>query len=114
VLQVLEDRPMAFIHVQDAADALLAAATLDDATWQVFNAAPEVASIGQVARTVQRLLQERGRSARVQGAGSTDAGFEIRSRLPLEPRYTLRSGLGDVLDYFLRLQLQLQLQLGRE
>ena len=104
VLQVLEDRPMAFIHVQDAAHALLIAAATGEAPWQVFNAAPEVATIGQVARTVQRLLQERGAWARVQGAGSSDAEFQVRSRLPLEPRYTLHSGLGDVLDYFLRLR----------
>src|ERR671936_1950655 len=39
VLQVQQDRPLAFIHVRDAADALLAAARLGGPTWQVVNAA---------------------------------------------------------------------------
>jgi nucleoside-diphosphate-sugar epimerase len=102
VLQVLEDRPMAFIHVDDAADALLAAAaSRAEPTWQVFNAAPEVATIGQVARTVQRLLQERGGWARVQGATAAEGGFEVRSRLAFTARQSLASGVGGVLEYFL-------------
>jgi nucleoside-diphosphate-sugar epimerase len=107
VLQVLEDRPMAFIHVEDAAGALLAAAepstfTLNGAaTWRVFNAAPEVATIGQVARTVQHLFRERGGSTRIQGAASSEATFEVRSQLPLQPKHTLETGLPAVVDYFL-------------
>jgi nucleoside-diphosphate-sugar epimerase len=103
VLQVLEDRPMAFIHVEDAVAALLAAARLESKeSWHVVNAAPEVASIGQVARTVQGLMQRRGEAATVQGATSSEhAWFEVRSRLALEPRHTLATGLVDVLDYFL-------------
>jgi nucleoside-diphosphate-sugar epimerase len=102
-LQVLEDRPMAFIHVDDAAEALLCAASLTSgSTWQVLNAAPEVASIGQVARTVERLMQERGKQTRIEGATSgSEPGFEVTSRLALQPRHTLQSGLVDVLDYFL-------------
>jgi nucleoside-diphosphate-sugar epimerase len=103
VLQVLEDRPMAFVHVQDAAEALLAAATSDlprDLPWKIFNAAPEVATIGQIARLVQRLFQERGGWVRVQGASASEAGFEVRSRLPLAPRCSLATGLGEVLEYF--------------
>jgi nucleoside-diphosphate-sugar epimerase len=112
VLHVLEDRPMAFIHVEDAADALLLAASRTDQTNQtnqtfnVVNAAPEVATIGQVARTVQRLLEERGRWTRIEGAASSEAGFAVCSRLQLQPRYSLRTGLGDVLDYFLALARQ--------
>jgi nucleoside-diphosphate-sugar epimerase len=101
ILQVLEDRPMAFIHVRDAADALLAAARLGGPTWQVVNAAPEVATIGQVARTVQRLAQERHARARIEGAASSEAGFRVRSRLAFDYGHTLRDGLGDVLDFFL-------------
>src|SRR5207244_13646580 len=41
-LHVLEDRPMAFIHVADAAAALLAAAPLRGEAWRVVNAGPEV------------------------------------------------------------------------
>jgi nucleoside-diphosphate-sugar epimerase len=103
VLQVLEDRPMAFIHVDDVAGALLSAARLRmRETWQVCNAAPEVATIGQVARTVQRLMLERGEQAHISGGSSeTEATFQVRSQLELQPRHTLESGLVDVLDYFL-------------
>ncbi|HEX8969064.1 MAG TPA: NAD(P)-dependent oxidoreductase, partial [Chloroflexota bacterium] len=100
VLRVIEDRPMAFIHVRDAADALLLAATRTgpgQPEWQAFNAAPEVATIGQVARTVQRLMQERGGQAHVEGAASSAGGFRVRSSLDLSARYTLGTGLADVL-----------------
>jgi len=102
LLQVLEDRPLAFIHVADAAEALLAAASRIEADWQVVNAAPEVATIGHVARTVQRLAQERRAWVRIHGAASSEAGFRVTSRLGgLEHRNTLADGLGEVLDFFL-------------
>jgi len=88
--------------VADAAEALLAAGSRIEADWQVVNAAPEVATIGQVARTVQRLAQERGAWMRIHGAASSEAGFRVTSRLRgLEHRYTLADGLGEVLDFFL-------------
>ena len=105
-LQVLEDRPMAFIHVDDAAAALLAAARLEHGGWEAVNAAPEVVTIGEVARTVQRLMQQRGKQARTQGETASEATFQVRSRLDFQPRHTLASGLGDVLDYFLTLARQ--------
>jgi nucleoside-diphosphate-sugar epimerase len=108
VLQVLEDRPLAFIHVEDAADALIISARrAERVDWSVVNAAPEVATIGQLARTVQRLVQSRGASVRVQGAASSGAGFRVRSQLDGDgfvPRHTLADGLVDVLDYFLKQQ----------
>jgi nucleoside-diphosphate-sugar epimerase len=106
VLHVLEDRPLAFIHVEDAADALLEASRhliADAPRWQVVNAAPEVATIGQVARTVQRLVQRRGGWVRIQGAASSEAGYTVKSRLDdarFKPRHTLESGLEDVLAFF--------------
>jgi nucleoside-diphosphate-sugar epimerase len=108
-LNVLEDRAMAFIHVQDAAEALLRAPDLASTgeAWLVLNAAPEVASIGEVARAVQRLMQHQGGDARIQGglvSGADATSFEVRSRLALEPRYTLETGLAPVLDYFVRWQ----------
>jgi nucleoside-diphosphate-sugar epimerase len=100
VLRVQEDRPLAFIHVADAAEALLLAAERR-VMWEVVNAAPEVASIGHVARLVQRIAHQRHRSVRVQGAASLDPPmFTVRSRLPLEPRHTLQGSLGEVFDYF--------------
>src|SRR5262249_50502298 len=102
-LQVLEDRPMAFIHVDDAAAALLASATPPGALRAV-NAPPHVAPLGELARTVQRLARERGIEVRIDGEASTEATFEVRSGLQLQPRHTLASGLGAVLDYFDALQ----------
>ena len=101
VLRVLEDRPMAFIHVDDAADALIAAATQARPGWRVLNAAPEVATIGHVARTVQRLMRARGLSAQVSGAQPSESTFEVKSGLKLGPTETLDTGLGAVLDFFL-------------
>jgi nucleoside-diphosphate-sugar epimerase len=103
VLQVLEDRPMAFIHVQDAADALLAAAAQSQSAWEIFNAAPDVATIGQLARVVQKLAQQHGAWVRINGAASSEADFRVRSKLDFTPRRTLASGLSDVLDYFFNL-----------
>jgi UDP-glucose 4-epimerase len=101
VLQVLEDRPMAFIHVGDAAEALLAAAELNGPIWQVVNAAPEVATIGQAARVVQRVAEDRHTCVRIHGAASSEAGFQVTSRLSIAYRHTLATGLGEVLDCFL-------------
>lgn len=100
VLQVLEDRPLAFIHVEDAADALLEAAEPAQRN-AVVNAAPEVATIGQIARTVQDLMQQRGQWARIQGAAASEAGFKVTTSLRSVPRHTLADSLGDVLDFFL-------------
>ena len=84
----------------DAADALLAAAQLRGDAWQVVNAAPEVATIGQVARTVQGLAQDRHLRVRLQGAVSSESGFRVSSRLAIEYRHNLGDGLGEVLDFF--------------
>lgn len=102
-LQVLEDRPMAFIHVDDAVSALLLAAdrVQNGHGFEAYNAAPEVMTIGQLARTVQRLAQARGRWVRLHGAASSERGFLSTSRLDgFVPRQSLEGGLGDVLDYF--------------
>ena len=100
-LQILDDRPMAFIHVDDATRALIAAATQAGSSWHVFNAAPEVASLGHLARTVQRLMRERGVRAEMVGANASEATFEVRSGLDFRPQNTLDTRLGEVLDFFL-------------
>lgn len=103
VLQVLEDRPMAFIHVDDAVDALICAAEQSRGDqWQVYNAAPEVVTIGELARLVERLMQERGHVVRIKGATQSEAGFTVSSRLRFEPRRDLSGGLRDVVDHFLK------------
>lgn len=104
-LRVLENRPMAFIHVEDAADALLAATQLSSGPmWQAVNAASEVATIGGIAGTVDRLMRKHGGTARIEGATDSEATFELRSQLRLKPRHTLESGLVDVLEYFVARQ----------
>src|SRR5262249_14487622 len=100
-LQVLEDRPMAFIHVEDAAAALLAAATRAVNSWWAVTPPPEPAPIGQVARAVQHLMQRRGGSARGLGVTASEATFQVQSRLAWAPCHTLESGLDAVLDFFL-------------
>jgi nucleoside-diphosphate-sugar epimerase len=106
-LQVLEDRPVGFIHVCDAAEALLLAGDRlagHEQAWEVVNAAPEVATIGQVARHVQRLAGERGVEARIEGAAAaSEASFFAPSRLQdngFTASRQLGEGLGEVLDFF--------------
>jgi UDP-glucose 4-epimerase len=104
-LEVLVDRPLAFIHVQDAADALLKASArlATSSVWEVVNAAPEVATIGQVARVVQQLVDARGGEVHIRGAASSEANFRVRSVLDADaskPQRTLADGLGEVLDFF--------------
>lgn len=102
VLEVLADRPTAFIHVRDAAEALLTASTLRP-DWSAVNAAPEVTTIGQLARTVQQLMQRRGAAVEIHGAASSEASFRVQSALDAEgftPRRTLANSLGEVLDLF--------------
>jgi nucleoside-diphosphate-sugar epimerase len=102
-LEVKEDRPMAFVHVDDAAAALVAADALLESAhepYTIVNAAPEVATIGQVARTVQKLMRQRGGDAEIVGAAASEASFKVSTRLSgWAPRHTLESSLGEVLDY---------------
>jgi hypothetical protein len=72
--------------------------------WQVVNAAPQVATIGQVAREVQRLAHARGLSTRIEGAAASEASFAVQSRLEdnaFSATRSLAEGLGEVLDFFL-------------
>ncbi|MBV9583029.1 MAG: hypothetical protein JO057_30965, partial [Chloroflexi bacterium] len=101
VLNVLDDRPMAFIHVEDAAEALLAAADLNATHSSLaVNAAPEVVTIGELAHIVEHVMWQRGQPARIQGSTPTEATFHVRSRLSIQPRHTLATGLPAVLDFF--------------
>jgi len=108
-LDVLQDRSLAFIHVSDAAEALVQTADLlgraAAPAWQVVNAAPQVATIGRVALTVQQLAARRGWQVAVRGAGATttSSSFTVQSRLAaagFRPRRTMVDGLPDVLDLF--------------
>lgn len=110
VLEVIEDRPMAFVHLDDAAEALLNAAELlvDGPAWQVANAAPEVLSVGAIARLVQSLAGQRDRFVRVQGASTEVGDFRVESRLDaggFTYRHAMVDSLGPVLDYYLERSL---------
>jgi hypothetical protein len=100
--------------VADATQALLLAADRLGRTggYQVFNAAPEVMTIGRLACTVRQLAQVRGKCVRVDGASNTcvhvedgsnsaDA-FQVESSLAeFEPTCSLTDSLGEVFDFFL-------------
>ena len=98
-LQVLEDRPMAFIHVQDAAAGLLAAPSASDGrSWRRSTPRPEVATIGQLARTVQRLMQARGGAVEHPRAPQRPDAHAFRCSRVLDaegfsPQRTLADGL---------------------
>jgi nucleoside-diphosphate-sugar epimerase len=108
-LEVLENRELAFIHVSDAARALLAA--LDFPTqpvWQAVNAAAEVLSISQVAHIVQRAVHTRNRFVRIHGANDTLAApaYTVSSRLDdvgFVVHHTMEESIPGVLDHFLQL-----------
>jgi nucleoside-diphosphate-sugar epimerase len=120
-LRVLEDRAVAFIHVEDAVSALLAAAERqalmeevdhmadDNGRFDVVNAAPEVATIGRLATIVADLARQRGCQATVERpAASMDhavwsTAYAVASRLTaaqFTPRHTLAASLGQVFDEF--------------
>ncbi len=107
-LTVLVDRPLAFIHVADAAQALLAAGDVlgQCATrpWQVVNAAPDVVTIGTLAEHVRRLGASRGLDVQIENAHPSSATFTMRSRLDrlgFQPRRSLADGVAEMLTHFL-------------
>lgn len=106
-LQVHEDRAVAFVHVDDAARALIAAARLGERrdAFQAVNAAPEVMRIADLARLVERLAAARGLATTVtEPAPSSrrDPNYAVVSRLGSDfPARTLDSHLGAVLDLFI-------------
>jgi nucleoside-diphosphate-sugar epimerase len=105
VLEVIDDRPLAFIHVEDAARALLAAGGLLNGgpVWQAVNAAPEVVTIGDVALHVQRQAQAQGRFVRTLGGRVSAPRFSVCSRLDavgFAPKRSMDEALGETMTYF--------------
>ncbi len=102
--------PAGFVHVADAARAVLAAAGHAGFTGYVpLNVVGEVASVAEVATYVAEAAAARGLSARVDGldpAGLVDeaARFTVSSGLDatsFRHERTLRDSAGEVLDHFL-------------
>jgi nucleoside-diphosphate-sugar epimerase len=107
-LRVLVDRPLAFVHVADAARALLVAGDRledrGDAAWQVVNAAPEVATIGTVAEHVRRLGATHGLDVRIENVRPASDTFTMRSQLDRQgfrSERSLADGLAGMLAHFL-------------
>jgi nucleoside-diphosphate-sugar epimerase len=105
-LRVLASRPAGFVHVRDAARALLAAADLRmEGPYCAVNCAPEVLAVGEVARLVQKLGAERGLCVRIErDEPRQGVPFSVKSALDsagFTARETLAASLHEVLDHFL-------------
>jgi UDP-glucuronate 4-epimerase len=105
------NRPIGFLHLDDAVQALRVAARVaesrDSGAW-AFNAVSEVLGVGEVAAIVEREAGARGLNAQVAGAGplsgprwSVDSSLNAGGFLPTR---AMRSSLGEVLDYYARRQ----------
>ncbi len=108
-LEVRSDAPLALIHVEDAARALLwAGDTVHDAGFVVYNGASGVSSIPLIAEEVRRIGETRGVEVvirnRIQRTERDGRLPTIRSALELagfSPRRELGEGLSETLDYFM-------------
>ncbi|HEY8475728.1 MAG TPA: NAD(P)-dependent oxidoreductase [Chloroflexota bacterium] len=99
--------PTTFIHVDDAAQALLAAATVPSAGFSVFNAGQEVATVAAVAHRVAESARSLGLDVVVRlppSTGEEPPAPTVTSRLErlgFRQRHTLSEGLEETLHYFL-------------
>ena len=101
------NRPVGFLHLDDAVDALLLAAEASDAPGaNSYNAVSEVLTVGEVADLVRAAGERRGLAVRVEGAAPAPAErWSVASALdPLgfHPRRAMRESLDQVLAYYLR------------
>lgn len=102
------NRPIGFLHLDDAVQALRLAARLAQADGRgarAVNAVSEVLSVGEVAAVVAREAAARRLATRIEGAGPL-AGprWSVASSLDaagFRPTRTMAESLGAVLDYYL-------------
>jgi UDP-glucuronate 4-epimerase len=101
------NRPIGFLHLDDAVRALRLTADLarrrgDGA--EAINAVSEVLGVGEVAAIVEHAAASRGRSIQVEGAGPlTGPRWSVASSLDaagFRPTRTMAESLGAVLDYY--------------
>jgi UDP-glucose 4-epimerase len=104
-------RPIGFLHLDDAVQALRVAgevARSRAAGATAVNAVSEVLGVGEVAAIVEREAAARGLSARVEGAGPlTGPRWSVASSLAgagFRPGRRMAESLGEVLDYYVRRQ----------
>lgn len=106
VIEVHHRRRTGLIHLDDAVRALiLAAEARDPRPFVAYNAVSEVAGIGEVASLVAELAGRRGLRVEIAGPTLPTGSLQVTSRLAelgFRPRRTLRDGLAEVLDYWLR------------
>ncbi|HYU20988.1 MAG TPA: NAD(P)-dependent oxidoreductase [Chloroflexota bacterium] len=100
-------RPIGFVHLQDAVQALiLAAEHTEQPQARAYNALSEVLTVGEVGATVARIGQQRGLSVRVEGAGLGPATrWRYASSLEavgFRPTRTMAESLPEVLEYYLQ------------
>lgn len=105
------NRPIGFLHLDDAIQALRLSADLARARGagaEAVNAVSEVLGVGEVAAFVEHAAQRRGLNVQVEGAGPlTGPRWSVASSLDaagFRPARTMASSLGDVLDYYARSQ----------
>ena len=106
-LDVRSADPLGLIHVDDAVQALLITADADEARYQVFNAAPDVATVGEVAELVRMSATAREIEVTIRGSAILDRSVlrpVIRSKLNeigFTPRRGLAHGITETFDHFL-------------
>jgi nucleoside-diphosphate-sugar epimerase len=105
------NRPIGFLHLDDAVTALRWSATLaltHGSGARAVNAVSEVLGVGEVAAVVAREAAARRLVARIEGAGPlTGERWSVRSSLDdlgFVPARRMHESLGEVLDYYARSQ----------
>jgi UDP-glucuronate 4-epimerase len=102
------NRPMGFLHLDDAVDALLASGEAkQDGRARAYNAVSEMLSVGEVAGLVRQAAAARGLRVRVDGATEPRAErYRVSSALERSgfvPGRAMRDTLPAVLDYYSKL-----------
>jgi UDP-glucuronate decarboxylase len=100
---------VALIHVSDAVDALLlAASATDEKSYAVYNAVGEVATIGAIAALVGEIAAEREIPVEIEGlrADATERSEQTvissgLTRFGFVPHCSLREGVTETIDHFL-------------
>ena len=100
------NRPIGFLHLDDAVEALLVAARLGvEPGARSYNAVSEVLTVGEVAGIVAACARRRGLAVRVEGAAPPpDTRLSVRSGLDdigFHPRRAMDESLDEVLAYYL-------------
>jgi nucleoside-diphosphate-sugar epimerase len=105
------NRPIGFLHLDDAVQSLRVAADLaraDGSGARSVNAVSEVLGVGEVAAIVERAAAALRLTVRVEGAGPLNGSrWSVASSLDaagFRPTRRMAESLGEVLDYYVRNQ----------